>query len=76
MQNLVIKYAKLRRSYHSFFEKLAEMSIFGLKSAFLDLNWPKTSQTGFFGRVRKCHFRGIRKPQLCAKFQKIPINEF
>ena len=42
------KYAKLRRS-----EKLAEMSIFGPKRAFLDLNWPKTGQTGFFGQNPK-----------------------
>ena len=34
-------------------EKLAEMSIFGLKRAFLDLNWPKTGQTGFFGQNPK-----------------------
>ena len=47
------KYAKLGRSYDSFPRNLAKMSIFGLKRAFLDLNWPKTGQTGFFGQNPK-----------------------
>ena len=35
------------------FEKLGKKSIFGLKRAFLDLNWPKKGKTGFFGQNPK-----------------------
>ena len=35
------------------FEKLGKKSIFGLKRAFLDLNWPKKGNTGFFGENLK-----------------------
>ena len=28
----------------------------------------------FFGQIQKSHIPHIRKPQLCAKFEKIPMN--
>ena len=41
------KYAKLRISYVSFPRNWPKCP-FWAKKAFLDLNWPKTGQTGFF----------------------------
>ena len=49
----------------------AKKGIFGPK--FLD---PKRAKRDFSGKIRNCHFLRIRKPQLCAKFQKIPMNRF
>ena len=39
-------------------------------------NGPKTAKQDFSGKIRKCHFPRIRKPQLCAKNQEIPMNGF
>ena len=47
------KYAKLRSSYDSFSRNWPISPFFELKRAFLDLNWPKTGQTGFFGQNPK-----------------------
>ena len=47
------KYAKLKRSYDSFPRNWPKCPFFGLKRAFLDLNWPKTGQTGFLGQNPK-----------------------
>ena len=58
------------------FEKLAKTLIFGQKWSFFYQNGPKTAKRVFSGKIRKCHFRRIRKPQLCAKNQKIPMNGF
>ena len=35
------------------FWEIGQKSIFGLKRAFLDLNWPKKGETGFFGQNPK-----------------------
>ena len=40
-----------------------------------DMN-SKRVKRDFSGKIWKCHFRRIRKPQLCAKNQKIPMNGF
>ena len=41
---------------------------------------PKLAQNGgkrdVSSKIQKCHFRRIRKPKLCAKFQKIPMHGF
>ena len=39
----------------------AKKGIFGPKLA-------QRAKRDFSGKIRKCHFRRIRKPQLCAKF--------
>ena len=51
------------------FEKLAKTLIFGQKWPFFDQNGPKRPKRDFSGEIRKCHFRRIGKPQLCAKNQ-------
>ena len=53
----------------------------GPKTVYIQ-NWdPMTrfreiGKTWVFGQIRKCHFSRIRKPQHCAKFQKIPMIGF
>ena len=50
--------------------------IFGQKWPFFDQNGPKRPKRDFSGEIRKCHFRRIGKPQLCAKNQNNPMNGF
>ena len=42
--------------------------------------WPKMDiflpKRDFSGKIRKCHFRRIGKPQLCVKNQNNPMNGF
>ena len=62
------KYAKLRRSYDSFPRNWLKCPFWAKKGIF---------GPGFFGQnLKMSYFRRIRKPQLCAKFQKIPMNGF
>ena len=49
------------------------MLIFGQKWPFF---LPKRAKRDFSGKIRKCHFRRIRKPQLCAKNKKILMSRF
>ena len=50
---------------------------FWAKKGIFGSMFAQTGPNGIF-RVKseKCHFFCIRKPQLCAKFQKIPMNGF
>ena len=52
------------------FKKLVEMLFFGQKWPFFDENRPKTTKLDFSVKIRKYHFRRIRKPQRCAKIRK------
>ena len=58
------------------FEKLAETLIFGQKWHFFTTMGQKRPNGIFSGKIQKSHFHRIRKPQLCAKNQIIPMNEF
>ena len=58
------------------FRKISRNVDFWPKMAIFYQNGPKTAKRDFLGKIRKCHFRHIRKPQLCAKNQKIPMNGF
>ena len=48
-------------------EKLIKMSVVGPKLAIFDSYCPGKAKTRFFGKKRKCHFRKLIMPQLCAK---------
>ena len=52
------------------------MSVFGPKWAIFDSFCPGKAKTGFFGKKRKCHFRKLIMPQLCARNQNKPMNGF
>ena len=66
------KYAKLRRSYDSFFEKLAKMSIFGLKRAFFGPKLAKNGPNGIFrAKSKNVTFVALGSPNL-----KISMNGF
>ena len=69
------KYAKLRRSYEQILRNWLKRWFLAENGHFLP-KWVKNGQTGFLGKIQKCHFRRIRKPQLSAKNQKIPMNGF
>ena len=58
------------------FRKISRNVDFWPKMAIFYQNGPKRPKRDFSAKIRKCHFRRIGKPQLCAKNQNNPMNGF
>ena len=67
---------KLAKSYDRIWKNRSKWPFLGQNGQFLTIFGPKRRKRDFFAKIRKCHFRHIHKPQLCAKNQNNPMNGF